>query len=327
MSPMPITRKQATHLVRRLPVNRTVSTVSRAGASFGRTARAVLSDPPLPAGVERPERTKNVGADYDTEWARTYPARLARYLVLNGVWSPLVDVFAAPVVHGTDRMADVDGPVIFAANHHSHADTPLMMTAIPEPRRNRLFIGAAADYFFANRITSPLSALFIGAIPVERHRVSRTAIDQSLELLRDDWNMLIFPEGARSPDGWGQQFTAGAAFLSSHSGAPIVPVHIMGTDKVLPKGRNFPRMHPTTIMFGEPMWIGEDEDTKTFAARVQDAVSRLADETTTDWWQASRRAASGETPSLQGPDTGSWRRSWAATAKRRKGVWRSWPRF
>lgn len=326
MPPMPITRKQATHLLRRLPVNRTVTTVSRTGSSVGRIARTLLSDPPTPAGVERPEKRRNVGADYDTEWARAWPARFVRLAALNGVWRPVVDLFASPTVIGADRFEHVDGPVIFAANHHSHADTPLMMTAVPEPRRNRLFIAAAADYFFANRVSSPLSALFIGAIPVERHRVSRAAIDQSLELLSDGWNMLIFPEGARSPDGWGQQFTAGAAFLSSHSGAPIVPVHIMGTDKVLPKGRSFPRAHPTTITFGGPLWMAQDEDNRSFAARVQQEVARLADESSTDWWQASRRAAAGTTPSLQGPSTGSWRRSWAAGAPRRSGRRRTWPR-
>ena len=326
MSPMPITKKQATRLVRRIPVNRTVTTASRAGRSLGRMARTIVTDPPAPAGVERPERKRNVGADYDTEWARTYPARLARLAALNIVWRPLVEMFAAPTVVGADRFADVEGPVIFAANHHSHADTPLMLTAVPEPRRNRMFIAAAADYFFANRLSSPLSALFIGAIPVERHRVSRTAIDQSLALLADGWNMLIFPEGARSPDGWGQQFTAGAAFLSSHSGAPIVPVHIKGTDKVLPKGRSFPRPYPTTISFGAAMTIDEGEDTKSFAARVQSAVARLADEASSDWWQASRRAAADETPSLQGPEAVSWRRNWSATAKKRSGTIRTWPR-
>ena len=326
MSPMPITRRQATHLVRRIPVNRAVSNVSRTGYSMARAARSILVDPPTPGGVERPERKRNVGADYDTEWARSWPSRFVRIAVLNGVWRPIVDLFASPTVHGADRFVDVDGPVIFAANHHSHADTPLMMTAVPEPRRNRFFIAAAADYFFANRITSPLSALFIGAIPVERHRVSRSAIDQSLELLADGWNMLIFPEGARSPDGWGQQFTAGAAFLSSHSGAPIVPTYIMGTDKVLPKGRSFPRPHHVTITFGAPLWIAQGEDTRSFAARVQTEVARLADEATTDWWQASRRAAAGDTPSLQGPSTGSWRRAWAASGKRRSGQSRSWPR-
>jgi len=325
MRPMPITRKQATRLIKRLPVNRSVSTVARTGSRLTRMTRAIVKTPPVPAGVDLLKKENNIGANYDTDWARSYPARVVRVLLLNGVMRPVVDLLATPAIHGTDRLRDVDGPIIFAANHHSHADTPLMMTAIPEPWRNRLFIGAAADYWFTNRITSPLSALIIGAIPVERTKVSRKAIDQSLELLADDWSMLIFPEGARSPDGWARPFTSGAAFLSSHSGAPVVPVFIQGTNKVLPKGRNLPRPAHTTVVFGAPMHAHDGEDSKAFSKRIQEAVAALGDESATDWWQARRNAATDTTPTLDGPDAGAWRRSWARSAKAR-GTRRSWPR-
>jgi len=324
MSPMPITRKQAIDLTKRLPINKSVKGFSRAGSRATRMVRAILTTPPVPNGVEKVSKEKNIGANYDTDWARSYPARFARVVVLNALMKPIVDLIATPTIVGTDRLADIDGPVIFAANHHSHADTPLMMTAIPEPWRNRLFIGAAADYWFANRITSPLSALLIGAIPVERQKVSRKAIDQSLELLKEGWSMLIFPEGARSSDGWARPFTSGTAFLSSHTGAPVVPVYLRGTNKVLPKGRNFPRPNPTFVVFGAPMYALEGEDSKTFAARIQDAVAALADETSSDWWQAQLRAATKATPAIEGPALGAWRRSWSQGTNRRDAR-RKWP--
>jgi len=325
MSPMPISRKQAMELKRKLPVNRIFSGVGRGAKSAARMT-AVVRTPPVPAGVEKPAKEKNVGANYDTKWARTYPARLFRLMVMMGVMRPVVNVFGSPTIVGTDRLRDVDGAVIFAANHHSHADTPLMMTAIPEPWRNRLFIGAAADYWFTNPLTSRLSALIIGAIPVERQRISRKAIDQSIELLKDGWSMLIFPEGARSPDGWARPFTAGAAFLSAHANVSVVPVYIQGTNKVLPKGRSFPKPSPTFVVFGTPLMAEEGEDTKTFAKRIQQAVSTLADETSSDWWQARLQQARGETPSLAGPSSGAWRRKWAQN-KGDKTQRRRWPNF
>ena len=324
MSPMPITRKQATHVTKRLSSNLSVKGFGRAGSRLSRMAKVIVKSPPVPGGVEKKVVEKKVGANYDTDWARSYPARVARVLVLNGLMKPVVDLLATPTIIGADRLAHVDGPVIFAANHHSHADTPLMMTAIPEPWRNRLFIGAAADYWFTNRITSPLSALVIGAIPVERQKVSRRAIDQSLELLADDWSMLIFPEGARSSDGWARPFTSGAAFLSSHSNVPVVPVYLQGTNKVLPKGRNFPRPNPTFVVFGAPMQAAEGEDSKSFAARIQAAVAELADETSSDWWQAQLRASKGSTPSIEGPALGAWRRNWTQTESKRR-TKRAWP--
>lgn len=323
MSPMPISRSQRTKLAARVS-NRTVRGFFRMPSRTITTIKVALKEPSVPNGVDRPVKERNIGADYDTAWARKYPARFIRVVMLNAVMRPVVELFASPTIIGTDRLADVDGAVVFAANHHSHADTPLMMTSIPEPWRNRLFIGAAADYWFTNRITSPLSALFVGAIPVERQRVSRRAIDTSLQLLRDDWSMLIFPEGARSSDGYARPFTSGAAFLSSHADVPVVPVYIEGTNKVLPKGRTFPRKAPTTVVFGSPMRVAEGEDTKTFAARIQRAVAELADETTTDWWQARSRAARTETPSIEGPDAGAWRRRWSQQ-KRLRPAARTWP--
>ena len=162
-------------------------------------------------------------------------------------------MLASPTVRGLDRLADIDGPVVFAANHHSHLDTPLMLSAIPEPWRHHIVIGAAADYFFGNRVTAPLSALVIGAIPIERTKVGRKSADDAAALIDDGWSMLIFPEGGRSPDGWGQPFRGGAAYLSLRCWVPVVPVHIEGTARILRKGRTVPQPSSTTITFGAPM--------------------------------------------------------------------------
>ena len=116
---------------------------------------------------------------------------------------------AAPDRRGQDRLASLEGPAIFAANHHSHLDTPLLLTSIPEPWRHKILVGAAADYFFGTRLTSALSSLVIGAIPIERSRVSRRSADQAAELASQGWSLLLFPEGGRSPDGWGQPFRGG----------------------------------------------------------------------------------------------------------------------
>ena len=93
----------------------------------------------------RPPGEQRSGADYDTDWARRYPARVARVALVEGVVRPAVAVLARPERHGLDRLDDLEstdrGPVIFAANHHSHVDTPLLLTTIPEPWRHQLFVG------------------------------------------------------------------------------------------------------------------------------------------------------------------------------------------
>ncbi len=296
-------------------------------SSIVRRTEFPLRPPRTPGGVDRLPKVSKTGANFETEWARTAPARAARTVMLEGVVRPAVELFARPVRVGQDRLEDLDGPAIFAANHHSHIDTPLLVTSIPEPWRRELIVGAAADYFFGTRVTAALSALAIGAIPIERAKVGRKSADLAAELISDGWSFMIFPEGGRSPDGWGQPFRGGAAYLGIKCSVPVVPVHLKGTGKILRKGKTLPQPSRTKVTFGSPLYPHPDESSRRFGARIEQAVSELADEATSDWWQARQRAHSGDTPALYGPQAGSWRRQWALgdqrpNARRKK---RSWP--
>ncbi len=281
----------------------------------------------MPTGIEPASPRHPLGADYDTSWARRYPARVARAAILESVMRPTMAVIASPARRGLDRLDDVDGPVVFVANHHSHADTPLLLTSIPEPWRHRIVVGAAADYFFSNRVAGAVSALAIGAVPIERTKVGRKSADMARDLIDDGWSMLLYPEGGRSPDGWGQEFRGGAAYLAIRCNVPVVPIHLQGTGRILRKGRTLPRPSRTTVTFGDPLTAGHDENARSFAARLQAAVAALGDEATSDWYQARLRAHAGTSPGLTGPDVGAWRRAWALgdrdrRSRRRR---RRWP--
>ena len=289
-----------------------------------------FSAPTVPGGVEVPARKPRSGSDYDTEWARRYPARVARAALVEAVARPAVQALARPQLHGLDRLdplVEAGDPVIFAANHHSHVDTPLLACSVPEPWRHRLFVAAAADYFFRTRVTSVLSALVIGAIPIDRSRVSRRSADRAAGLIEDGWSMLIFPEGGRSPDGWGQPFRGGAAYLALRCGVAVVPVHLQGTGRILRKGRKLPTPATARVTFGAPLTPADGDDARRFGATLERAVAALADEATTDWWQARRRAHAGESPALTGPDAPAWRRAWALgdPDRRRTRQRRRWP--
>lgn len=280
---------------------------------------------PVPTGVEPPERSTGRGADFDTEWARRYPARMARLALLEGVIRPTARVLADPQRRGLDRLDDLEGPAVFVANHHSHLDTPLMLTSIPEPWRHRIVVGAAADYFFGTRLSGSAAALALNAIPIERTRVNRRSAHLAQELLAAGWSLLIFAEGGRSPDGWGRPFRGGAAYLALRTGVPIVPVHIAGTGRILGKGMSRPRAGRTRVTFGHPIRPGPDEDARTLAPRIEAAVAALADESTSGWYRARVNAHTGATPPLTGPDAPNWRRAWALGDPRRSRRRRRWP--
>ena len=109
---------------------------------------------PVPHSVEPLPPKRTTGIDYDTEWARRFGVRMARVMLLDGIVTPAVYALATPERRGLDRLEDLkqverdDGsvaPVIFAANHHSHVDTPLLLASLPEPWRPRSSTKAGAS--------------------------------------------------------------------------------------------------------------------------------------------------------------------------------------
>ena len=168
----------------------------------------------MPRGVEVPDEPPSLGADYDTDWARSPAARVARGVLAEGPLRLAVRGLADPEIFGTDRLADLrrqaadsdepPPPLIFAPNHHSHLDTALMVRAVPFTWRKRLVVAAAADYFFDKRWKATLAALSLNAIPIDRESTGRRSADMIRELVDDGWSLVIYPEGGRSPDGWGQ---------------------------------------------------------------------------------------------------------------------------
>ncbi|MBU6240490.1 MAG: 1-acyl-sn-glycerol-3-phosphate acyltransferase [Acidobacteria bacterium] len=281
--------------------------------------------PSVPRGVEVPTKESTLGANFDTDFARGPGSRFVRRLLVAGPVNAMVQFLARPTVEGVDRLTDLAnnesiGGVIFAPNHHSHLDTPLMVTAVPKPWRDRLVVAAAADYFFDKRVKGTLAALALNAIPIDRETTSRKSSDELRHLLARDWSLVIYPEGGRSPDGWGQEFKAGAAYLSAKTGAPVVPVFIDGTGAIFGKGMKRPKRGHTRVVFGAPLFPDDGENTRRFSDRIERAVTLLGDESSTDFWTARRRAAQGSSTPLTGPDYTGWRRQWALYEHRKTGV-------
>ena len=286
-----------------------------------------FTKPTWPGSVPMPPVERKTGVDFETDWARRYPARLGRAIVLDNVGRPLVNLVATPTIRGADRIEHLKGPAVFAANHASHMDVPLLLTSLPQRFRHRTAIAAGADYFFDKRWKGAMWAFLINAFPFERLRLSRRGAELAGSLLADGWNVIIFPEGGRSPDGWGQPHKPGVAYIALRHNVPIVPVHLEGTRRILKRGGKVLTPSTTTISFGTPLHADEGEDARAFADRVERAVAALADEQATDWWTARRRAAARSTPALSGPaQAGAWRRQWAlGEGRRRTTTTRKWP--
>ena len=143
------------------------------------------------------------------------------------------------------------GGVLLIANHTSYSDPPIVGTACPRP----VHFMAKAELF-----DRPLLGAFIRrthAFPVRRGAADRTALRRAVRLLREGRVLLVFPEGTRSPDGRLQELEQGAAFIALSGKAAVVPVGLVGADRLLPKGSPILRPAKLHVRFGPPVDLSD----------------------------------------------------------------------
>lgn len=287
----------------------------------------VANKPSWPESVTRPAEASKLGANYNTAWARTPLARAARFLSIESITRPGIKAVANPTIIGLERLNALEGPVVFAANHSSHIDTSLVLTCLPRRFRHRSIVAAGADYFFDKHWKAAFWALTINVIPIERDKVGRRSAELAARLIAEGWSLVIFPEGTRTRDGFVAPFRGGAAYLCIKGAVPVVPVHIEGTRDIMGAEASTVKPGRTRVTFGAPLTPLPDEKAREFNLRIEAAVAATADEGRTDWWEARQRAASGTTPSLQGPpDISGWRRQWLGKNAGVPRVNKRWPR-
>lgn len=248
--------------------------------------------------------------EFPTAWARTTAGCVAREAVQRWGLKPLVWRETRPQVHGLDRLEGLHGPVLFVANHSSHLDAPLVLCSLPLRWRERTAVGAAADYFFDARWRAAATAIAFNAFPVER-RGGRRDTSTAQRLIDDGWNLLLFPEGTRSPDGWMRGFRHGAARLSLDRGVPVVPIAIRGSHAAMPRGRSWPVPgRPTvTVHLGPAVHAEPGERPRDLTRRLAQAVGRLWHEEDATWWSSLSQDPD-ELTAPAGPPAANWRRRW-----------------
>jgi 1-acyl-sn-glycerol-3-phosphate acyltransferase len=168
--------------------------------------------------------------------------------------SPLARMLYRPRIEGRDNVPR-EGAVIFASNHLSFIDSVAIPVAAPRP----VHFLAKSSYFEGTGLSGWASKTFfeaIGAIPVRRGagQAALDALDLQRQLLDDGLAVALYPEGTRSLDGRLYKGRTGVAFLALQTGAPVVPVGLIGTDKVMPVGAKLPTMRErVTVRFGRPL--------------------------------------------------------------------------
>ena len=198
-----------------------------------------------------------------------------------------------PTVTGRERFP-LEGPVIIASNHLSFLDSVIISAMMP--RRVKFF--AKSEY-----VTTPglkgraMRRLFdlIDIIPVTRgqHSESVAALDPALEHLCEGGVFGIYPEGTRSRDGYLYRGHTGVAYLAYRTGAPVVPVGLVGTQRLQPPGARLVRPAHFELHVGEPLRVPRAPEShngrmrKELVERVMSAIAQLSGQPRKDTYNVS----------------------------------------
>ncbi len=160
-----------------------------------------------------------------------------------------------PWVEGIENIP-AEGPAILASNHLSFSDSFFLPAVLD---RKVTFI-AKAEYFTSPGVKGKLTAAFfkgVGQLPVDRsggRGAGEAAIKSGIEVLERGELFGIYPEGTRSPDGrLYRGKPGGLARVALATGAPVIPVAMIDTEKVQPPGKIVPKMIRPGIRIGKPL--------------------------------------------------------------------------
>jgi long-chain acyl-CoA synthetase len=227
-------------------------------------------------------------------WNRRWPAWFLRRISLPTWILPLGRAFAWVKISGLEHLANLRGPVVFAANHQSHMDAPMILWSLPARWRYWTATAMAKEFFkahffpqqytrtewFTNSLNYYLSAMFFNTFPLpQREAGTRQTLRYIGELFGDGYSLLIFPEGKRTQAGEIHPFRAGIGMIGSRLDVPVIPVRVVGLHKVLHPSWKMAVPGPAEVIFGAPIRL-EGEDYAAQAARVEAAVRALAPEET-----------------------------------------------
>ena len=174
-------------------------------------------------------------------------AQRVSYRMLRAVLEAFCRVMWRISIEGRDRLP-VTGPFIFSAVHRSNID--FMIAAVSVPRVMR-FMGKSSVWkpaWFGRFLD------YMGAFPVDRDRVDRTALRSSEVALSQGYPVVMFPEGRRKEGLIVEELHEGPAWVACRLRVPIVPVGFAHTDEAMPIGAKMLRPVRIRVVIGEPIY-------------------------------------------------------------------------
>ena len=183
-----------------------------------------------------------------TELAGTSFLDKVAYHTVRGIVTVFCRVWCRMQIEGRENFPK-DGPFILAPTHRSIIDTPVSSGVYTKRMR---FMGA--DKWWSNKYFGKLLTA-LGGFPVTRGSADREALKRCIAVIEGGEPLVMFPEGERKSGLEVQPLFEGAAYIAMKTGAPIVPVGIGGSERVMPKGAKFIYPRKMYVVVGTPMSV------------------------------------------------------------------------
>lgn len=211
--------------------------------------------------------------------------------------APLVNLLFRPWVKGMGNIP-AEGGAILASNHLSVSDSIFLPVAVERP----VVFLAKMEYFTGKGIKGKATALFFrlsNQLPMDRSggAASANSLGAGEKALLDGQLLGIYPEGTRSPDGRLYRGKVGVAKLALSTGVPVIPVAMIGTDKVQPIGKTVPNIRRVGMIIGEPLdfsrYAGMEDDRfvqRSVTDEIMYALMRLSGQEYVDTYASTVKA-------------------------------------
>lgn len=197
------------------------------------------------------------------------------YPVVRALARPLVLGMFRARVEGIEHLP-AEGPVILAGNHPSTLDQffPPLLT-----RRRVTYLAKKEHFTRPGPLGHALRLLLegIGMVPLDRGgaTAAEAALRRGREVLADGGLLGIYPEGTRSPDGRLHRGKTGVARLALTTGAPVVPVAVVGSHALYPAGARLPRPGRVVVRFGAPLDFSDQAASAEDGAVLRSVTDRV----------------------------------------------------
>src|SRR5205085_3356071 len=202
-----------------------------------------------------------------------WPVRWVRNLIYSLLVWPATVLLAAPCVIGRENLRGIKGPLLIISNHVTYIDIGFILAALPARLRHYLATAMGGEMllemrnpsreiFFLRRWLRRTSYTLVVALfnvfPLPQRSGFRESFAFAGDLADRGYSVLVFPEGARTPDGEMHAFRGGIGLLATRLGIPVLPVKIEGLYEA--KGKRFVQPGKITVKIGAAIKFATNDE-------------------------------------------------------------------